>query len=140
MLENPGVIQGREHGLPEFDGDSLVPLMQDEAAAWNREVSFTTRRVESLAVGGMAGLTVTGEEASTLLWVTITGKQYALLIGGKKEDSPELYDLLNDPKQKNNIYSENKEIARKMAESLFEFAAEKGIDADVIAAYRSRIS
>jgi len=34
-----------------------------------------------------------------------------------------------------NIYSENKEIARKMAESLFEFAAEKGIDAEIIAAW-----
>ena len=140
MMENPGIIQGREHGLPDFDGNSLTPLIREESANWNREYAFTTRRIESFAVGGMAGLTASEEDASTLLWVTITGKQYSLLIGGKKEDSPELYDLQDDPKQKNNIYSENKDIARKMAESLFEFAAEKGIDAQVIAAYKSCLS
>ena len=76
-------------------------------------------------------------------WVYLwrhAGKRYALLLGGKAEDSPELYDLKTDPRQKKNIYSENKEIARKMAASLFEFAAAKGIDAEVIAAYRSRLS
>jgi len=140
MMENPGMIQGREHGIPELDGKSVVPLMRDDTGDWIRDYAFTTRRVASFAEGGMAGLSASEEDKLTLLWVTITGKQHALLLGGKMDDSPELYDLKNDPRQQQNIYSENKQLAGEMAESLFEFCEKKNIAADTIEAYRSRLT
>jgi arylsulfatase A-like enzyme len=140
MMENPGMIQGRKHGIPELDGTSVVPLMRGDTGDWIRDYAFTTRRVASFTEGGMAGLSTSKEDESTLLWVTVTGKQYALLLGGKMDDSPELYDLKADPRQQQNIYSENKQLARKMAESLFEFCEKKKIAAETIEAYRCRLT
>lgn len=139
ILENPGVVQGREYGLPDFDGRSLLPLIRGESTPWHRDVAITTRRMEPFVTGGMAGLSATREDASTLLWVTVTGRRYALLLGGKAEDPPELYDLEKDPKQENNIYSENRGTAKEMADALFAFAASAGIAHGVIEAYRSKL-
>jgi arylsulfatase A-like enzyme len=140
IMENPGVIQGRQFGLPDFDGQSLLPLIRGEAIPWHRDIAITTRKMEPFVTGGMAGLSATREDASTLLWVTVSGRQHTLLLGGKTEDPPEFYDIQKDPKQENNVYSENKEIAKEMADALFAFAESAGIAHDVIEAYRSKLS
>ncbi len=140
IMENPGIMEGRTNGLPRFDGASLVPLMDGTASGWIRDYAVTTRQLAPFLVGGMPGFVNSAEDESTLLWVTVTGKTHALLFGGKITDLPELYDIEKDPKQQTNIYDDNREIARKMADTLLAFAESAGIAVEVIAAYRSKLS
>ena len=81
-----------------------MPLIRGKVKNWGREVVFSSQRLGYLNQN--FSFSLVPEKDSTLFWVTVTGKQHMLLVGGREEDSPELYDMQKDPKQKKNIFSE----------------------------------
>jgi arylsulfatase A-like enzyme len=114
---NPGTIEGK----------SLVPLLQGQDAVW-RDFAVTSPSIIRAPVSGQR--------------VTVTSRDWALIYTGQTEealkDNPgrrtnferleqlagkaenELYYLADDPKQQNNVFDEEREMAEKMHSKLLE--------------------
>jgi hypothetical protein len=121
--ELKGVMLGREKGLNPLDGKSLIPLIRNEKS-WDREYIFSSQRLGRLNAN--FSFSLTPEADSTMFWITVTGKKHVLLIGGREEEAPQLFDLENDPGQEKDIYNGNKELAAQMATALTDCLSEKG--------------
>jgi hypothetical protein len=74
-----------------------------------------------------------------MFWVTVTGKDYVLLLGGREGDSPALFNMKEDPDQENNIYYEQHEKALEMTRALCDYLRELGADQVKIEALSSRV-
>lgn len=139
IMENPGIILGREKGLNPLDGKSLVPLMENDAISWDRKYAFSSQKVGRVGGQTSGPMPVLPEAEDTVNWITVTGKQHALVIGGKRDNLPELYDLESDRQQANNIFSEKRELAREMADALFTYLEQNNVESDLIDLYRTRL-
>jgi arylsulfatase A-like enzyme len=135
--ELKGILRGREQGLNRLDGQSMLPLMRGETEGWQREYVFSAQRLGYL--NEQFSFSLSPEKDSTLFWITITGKGHTLLIGGREEDSPELYDLESDPNQERNIFQDNKEKAREMNEAFCRHMEFLGAESRYVEAFRSKL-
>jgi len=117
--KNPGTIEGK----------SLLPLIKKEENKL-RDFAISSPSIIHGSAGGQR-VTVTTKE-----WVFIYGleegkqKEYETrIVDGKvrvqkrlgKKVEPELYYLPKDPKQKKNIFSEHKDIAKKLHSQFIKF-------------------
>lgn len=134
--ELKGIMLGREQGLNPLDGKSLVPLMKGEGE-WGREYVFSSQRFGY--VNDNFSFSLTPEKDSTMFWITVTGKDHVLLVGGREEDPPELYDMEKDQAQENNIFLNNKEKALEMNEALCNYLESLSADKDKISALREKM-
>ena len=85
-----------ERGHFEFDGRSLVPLLDDKDADWaDRLILMHVQNVKEVPVKGMNSVLATEK------WRFINGK--------------ELYDIKADPGQKNNIASQHPDVVADLS-------------------------
>ena len=135
--ELKGVMLGRKNGLNPLDGMSLLPLIRNRGAGWDREYVFSSQRLGF--VNENFSFALTPEEDTAMFWITVTGKEHVLLVGGREGDSPELFNMVDDPGQKHNIFAEHRDRAREMNEALCRYLEALGADSKKIAALRARI-
>ncbi len=135
--ELKGIMYGREKGLNPLYGKSLLPLIRGEVKNWDREYIFSSQRLGFLNEN--FSFSLVPEKDTTLFWITVTGKEHALVVGGREEDPPELYDIRKDPKQERNIFSQKRRLAKKMVDALFEGLVALGANKDRVQVYRSRV-
>jgi hypothetical protein len=114
-----------------------LPLIRGKVKKWGREFIFSSQRLGYLNQN--FSFSLVPEKDTTLFWVTITGKQHMLLVGGREEDSPELYDMQKDPRQQKNVFSKNKGVAKKMVDALYDGMIAWGAKKEWVEPYRSRV-
>ncbi|GAF95072.1 unnamed protein product, partial [marine sediment metagenome] len=61
-------------------------------------------------------------------WATVTSKDWSLNVGGDEKDTPELFNLKDDPEQVKNVYEENKNIGLEMGKGFIDFLKSVGTD------------
>ena len=138
LQENPGVVLGREKGLNAIDGLSLMPLM-DGSRDKLRDQVFSSTKIGTIGGPNSGPMPVNPEAPDTVNWITITGEKYAMVIGGRNDEKPQMYDLDADPKQQNDVYEDNRELAASMAAGLFEYLESRGMDKETLDIFRSRL-
>ncbi len=138
VQENPGISLGRNSGLNPVEGCSLVDLVDGKADRF-REFVFSSTKVGRVGGAAAGPLMVVPEAPDTVNWITVTGEKYAMVIGGRKNQAPELYDLEADPGQQKDIYPAHRNIAQQMAEALFAYLDERQVAGDLVDLYRSRL-
>ncbi len=112
--------------IPEgLHGVSAAPLIRGEKVRWPRRYAFCSTALQP-----------PGKENP---WTTVRDRNWALLIGGKESDPPELYDLRSDPKQQKNVIKKYPEQAQKMQRALVKFLREVGCDEEKIASVSGEI-
>ncbi|MCG8586483.1 MAG: sulfatase-like hydrolase/transferase [Pirellulales bacterium] len=83
-------------GQPEpIDGVSLLPLVEGKMLERPRPISFQSQGTR-----------------------TLSDNRYKLVVTGKKKSRAELYDLVEDPSEKNDLADERPEIVKAMSETL----------------------
>lgn len=135
--ELKGIMYGREKGLNPLYGKSLLPIIRGEVKNWDREYIFSSQRLGFLNEN--FSFSLVPEKDTTLFWITVTGKEHALVVGGREEDPPELYDIRKDPKQEKNVFSQKRRLAKKMVDALSEGLVALGANKDRVEVYRSRV-
>ncbi len=135
--ELKGVMRGRDKGLNPLDGKSLLPLVRGEGD-WNREYVFSTQRLGFL--NDNFSFSLIPEKDTTMFWITVTGKGYSLLIGGREEEPPELYDLADDPGQEKDIFQEKREQAAEMVDALTGYLESVNADSAAINALKTKMT
>ena len=138
LQENPGIVLGRKNGLNPVEGCSLLDLIEGRKDKF-RDLIFSSTKVGRVGGATAGPLMVVPEAPDTVNWITVTGEKHAMVIGGRSGQAPELYDLENDPQQQRDIYSSCREIARDMAEALFDYLERRQVEADLIDLYRNRL-
>lgn len=138
VQENPGIILGREQGLNPVEGRSLVALMEGKEDKY-RDFVFSSARIGRVGGATSGPMPVNPESPDTVNWITITGEKYAMVIGGRKNEAPKLFDLEADPRQGNDIYAQNKELAKSMARALFDYLENRGVENALLEIYKSRL-
>ena len=134
--ELKGVMRGRNQGLNSLDGQSLLRLVRKEGD-WNRDYVFSSQRLGFMNAN--FSFSLIPEKDSTMFWITVTGKNHVLLIGGREEDTPQLYDLSQDPGQERDIYQRNRNQAVEMSEALFAYLESVQADQPAVEGLRSRM-
>ena len=61
-------------------------------------------------------------------WTTIRDRSHALHVGGRQQDAPELYDLVKDPGETENIIQSNTDIASRLGNALIDHLNSLGAD------------
>jgi len=135
--ELKGVMLGRRQGLNPMEGKSLLPLIRGEKVDWKRAYVFSSQRLGFINEG--FSFSLVPEEDSAMFWVTVTGRDHVLLLGGRESDTPRLYNMKEDPGQKYNIYEEQHDKALEMTRALCDYLSELGADQAKIDALRSRV-
>lgn len=140
----PTVLEALEIPVPStVQGTSIWPLIQGQTAD-SREYAIsgrysrlidtgqetTLRRPDAADFDGTAGLTSPAEP------LTITTRDWAYICPARPEEKRELYDLVNDPGQKNNVYEENPDVAARLHAYLIEFLEKSGASAARVDRYR----
>ncbi len=91
--------------IPENHGISLKPFLKGKSKKI-REYAFTSTDISN------------GEGKPV-----VTGREWSYIIKGE-DNRPELYNIMKDPEQKNNVIKNNKKQAIKMHEALLEWLNE----------------
>lgn len=138
LQENPGVVVGRIEGLNPIEGKSLMPLIKGQEDKL-REMIFSSAKIGRVGGATSGPMPVNPEAPDTVNWITITGEKYTMVIGGRRNEKPQLFDLENDPQQQDDIYEENRELARRMAQGLFEYLKYRGVEDGLLSLYKSKI-
>ena len=138
-LEHHGIAKGREQGLDPLHGFSLIPLMNGEACS--RELTASCAQLGfgppwmQFGFGGSDS-----DKTPPIQWSTLNSKEYAFYIGGDVGDKPQLFNRIEDPEQKNNIYEVGNPVAKEMAEKYCTFLASiLGVDDDRVNWIRKRM-
>jgi arylsulfatase A-like enzyme len=128
MIYIPGVIGGRRvvapvqlphiiptlvelAGAPAPDGmhgHSLVPLLRDEQREWPRRAAFS-------------GTDLTRGEGKNAPKVTVTDREWSLLMGAEGHCAPELYHRPSDPGQENDLIAAHPDVAAEIHRELMAF-------------------
>lgn len=135
--ELKGILLGRQQGLNPTDGRSLLPLIQGQGV-WEREYVFSSQRLGY--VNENFSFSLTPEKDTTMFWITVTGQNHVLLVGGREEDAPRLYDMSKDPGQESDIFTNNKEEAVQMNEALCQYLESLSADQNKIDSLRKKMA
>lgn len=95
----------------EIQGYSVAPLLTGRYNNWPRKYAFSS--------------------SSTLKdqpWITVTTQNRTFLTKVGKDKSPQLYNIINDPNEQNNLYGENLKIENEIREGLIKFLKSKNIN------------
>jgi len=104
-------------GVPvpsDLHGKSLVPLITGKSRKPVRQYAFSSQALT----------TSVANRPKT----TVRDKNWTLIVGGKEGSPPELYDLRRDPGQKKNIFSKNKDVAKRLHSALLKFLRDVGTE------------
>jgi len=114
----PTLLELADIGSPDFvQGSSVLPLIRGQR-----------RKVRDIAVTGSGSV---GRRATDL---TVTSERWSLIHPVKREGW-ELYDLKNDPGQKDNVIARNAEVAEELHERLLGWLAEHDAPEWLLGAY-----
>ena len=128
----PTILEFLGVPVPEtVQGQSLWPLIKGEVEKLH-DYALSGRFARSLA-----GTAVTGNSENVITYdgfvgpgdvaedMTITDEEWSLILSPRGRPS-ELYNLKNDPDQKENVIADNLDIAVRMQQALVEFMREYG--------------
>lgn len=135
--ELKGILHGRKNGLNKIQAKSLVPLWSDASPKWDREYIYSSQRAGFCNENFSFNLTP--EPDSTMFWTTITSKEHALLIGGREEEKPRLFNIIKDPKQADDIYQKEPEIAKRMVQAFCKYLESLGMEERIRNAYMAKL-
>lgn len=99
---------------PISHGTSLMPMLAGGDSPASREFVVSSH-----------ALAADNEE---MQWTTIRDRSHALHIGGRQQDPPELYDLVKDPGETENIIQSNTDIASRLGNTLIDHLNSLGAD------------
>ena len=116
-IRNPGTTQGH----------SLASLLMEENNDWPRRYAFSSQ--------GPLGENVQGNQP----WTTVTDQNWTFLIGGSKAEKPQLYNIKDDPEEKNNLYGKRPKIENEMSQALMKFLKFMDIDDSKLRSIRRKI-
>jgi arylsulfatase A-like enzyme len=118
-----GVAIGRESGLNPMHGHSLLKVVNKQT--WPRKAAFSCMHLGPLEKKIVIDA---GEDANKVVmpWLSVNGRGYTLMLGGREEDGPKLFDLSQDPGQEDNIYDARHPMAIWLTECLFDFLESVG--------------
>lgn len=135
--ELKGIMRGRQQGLNPMEGKSLLPLIRGEKVDWRREYVFSCQKLAFINEG--FSFSLVPEKDSSMFWLTVTGKDHVLLVGGREEDAPVLFDMVNDPDQQHNMFFERREKAREMIEAFCGYMNSLGADVNKVETLKNKI-
>jgi arylsulfatase A-like enzyme len=122
----PTVMEMLGQDIPStVEGKSIVPILQD-ASVPGREIVFSS---PTIANPGDTDQSVDAVRryASKPSMATITTSEWSLLYDVEPGGS-ELYNLKSDPKQENNLISQNPEVARELHQAYVNHLRETNLD------------
>jgi arylsulfatase A-like enzyme len=93
---------------PGLHGHSLVPLLHGDARHWPRRAAFS-------------GTDLTRGEGKNGPKLTVTDREWSLLLGADGHCAPELYHRPSDPFQANNVIAAHPEVAKALHGELLAF-------------------
>jgi arylsulfatase A-like enzyme len=89
-------------------GHSLVPFLRGDETGWPRRAAIS-------------GTDLTRGEGKNAPKLTVTDREWSLLLGADGHCAPELYHRVKDPQQRENVFSEQREVAAGLHGELMAF-------------------
>jgi arylsulfatase A-like enzyme len=98
---------------PSLHGHSMVPLLRGEGTSWPRPAAFS-------------GTDLTRGEGKNAPKITVTDREWSLLLGADGHCPPELYYRPSDPNQQQNVVAAHPQIAAGLHAELMRHVREVG--------------
>ena len=85
---------------PPTHGHSLLPLLKGRKVTWPRSFNVASQGLEA---------------HENTNWTTVRTASWCLYVGGRAKDKPQLFDLRKDPGEKKNVFTKNRNVAKRLA-------------------------